>query len=313
LTDITLDSYFQPSIKIGMPDSGVVTAPVTRLHYRKGKWPVSAKGNILLVDDYEVNQIIGKRHLESVGYTVDVAVDGAEAIGAFESKRYDLILMDIEMPVLDGWECTEKIRSLESADTACEAGRVPIIAMSGHDLEGDAGRYQHAGLDDCMAKPIERDILLRVVEKWLNRQTETQPAASVPACEENSRSGSASAPVDMVRAIDEFMGDRDIVERLLKEFVRKGDKQITTIGEALSTADFERIRLEAHALKGGAANLTAYSLADSCAGMEAAAEAAADSQAEQLPPLFVKLKNEFNKLKVFVNKTEAPTGSTGVS
>ena len=117
----------------------------------------------------------------------------------------------------------------------------------------------------------------------------------------------------MARAIDEFMGDRDIVERLLKEFVRKGDKQITTIGEALSGADFERIRLEAHALKGGAANLTAYLLADSCAGMEAAAEAATDSRTEQLWPLFAKLKNEFEKLKVFINKTEAPTDSSGVS
>ena len=110
---------------------------------------MSAKGNILLVDDYAVNQMIAKRHLESVGYTVDVASDGSEAIGAFESKRYDLILMDIEMPVLDGWECTEKIRSLESAGSSPEAGRVPIIAMSGHVLDDDAGSYQHAGMDDC--------------------------------------------------------------------------------------------------------------------------------------------------------------------
>ena len=269
--------------------------------------------NILLVDDYEVNQIVGKRHLESAGYDVDVAVDGSAAVDAFASKKYDLILMDIEMPVLDGWECTKSIRDLESADTSCNAGRVPIIAMSGHVLEDDTGRYQHAGMDDCMAKPIEREILLAIVEKWLSRRTETVQDACAHASEECNPADVDSAPVDMEKAVDEFMGDRDIVTHLLGEFVRKGDEQLVTIEEALGTADFERIRLEAHALKGGAANLTAYSLANSCAGMEEAAEAAAGDDVDHLPPLLSKLKHEFKRLKAYVNQTIEPESSAGKS
>ena len=269
--------------------------------------------NILLVDDYEVNQIIGKRHLESAGYCVDVAPDGAEAVSAFESKNYDLILMDIEMPVLDGWECTQKIRSLESDDDSYHAGRIPIIAMSGHVLEDDAARYQQAGMDDCMPKPIEREILLAVVDKWLSRHAEAEPEIDefASTLEKNDPSGSDSAPVDIARAVDEFMGDRDMVDHLLDEFVSKGNKQITTIEQALCTADFERIRHEAHSLKGGAANLTAYSLADSCAAIEMAAETVAGSEAEQISSHLTKLKYEFNKLKVFVSQTSKPEASAG--
>jgi CheY-like chemotaxis protein len=267
--------------------------------------------NILLVDDYEVNQIIGKRHLESAGYKVDVAVDGAAAVEAFTTRKYDLILMDIEMPVLDGWESTKRIRGLESADISCNTGRVPIIAMSGHVLEDDTARYQQAGMDDCMAKPIEREILLAIVEKWLG-----QPTASVQDAGAHKSAGSDpsdvdSAPIDLAKAIAEFMGDRDIVTHLLGEFVSKGDEQLATIEEALNTSDFERIRLETHALKGGAANLTAYSLADSCAGMEQAAENAAGDEVDHLPPLFSKLKHEFKRLKAYVSQTVEPESSAG--
>ena len=274
---------------------------------------MSENRNILLVDDYEVNQIIGKRHLENAGYSVDVAPDGAEAVSAFESNQYDLILMDIEMPVLDGWECTQKIRRLENVDASCHAGRIPIIAMSGHVLEDDATRYQQAGMDDCMPKPIEREILLAVVEKWLSRQAVAEPA--VDACstapEKNIRSGLDSTPVDMTRAIEEFMGDRDMLDHLLGEFVRKGNEQITAIEQALSSAGFEKIRQEAHALKGGAANLTAYSLADSCADMETAAETAAGTVTDPISSKFAKLKNEFKRLKLFVSQTRKPEASAG--
>ena len=268
---------------------------------------------ILLVDDYEVNQIIGRKHLESVGYDVDVAPDGAEAVRAFESKNYDLILMDIEMPVLDGWECTQKIRSLENGDASCGADRIPIIAMSGHVLEDDDARYLQAGMDDCMAKPIEREILLAIVEKWLTGQPEAEPEtdACASAPEKNDPSDVDTAPVDMSRAVNEFMGDRDIVDHLMGEFVRKGSEQIITIEQALSASDYERIRLEAHALKGGAANLTADSLADSCADMETAAESAANTETEQMSLHLTKLKYEFKRLKAFVHKTKETEASTG--
>jgi CheY-like chemotaxis protein len=274
---------------------------------------MTANKSILLVDDYEVNRIIARKHLESVGYSVDVAADGSEAMDAIAAKRYDLILMDIEMPVLDGWGCTQKIRRLEKENASGEADRVPIIAMSGHVFEDDVQRYRHAGMDDCLAKPIERASLLTIVDKWLDHPTAFVSDACTPAPADLNRSGSEPAPVDMQKAIDEFMGDRGMVVRLLGEFVCRGEEQMTTIGEALGTDDFEKVRLEAHALKGGAANLTAYSLAESCAGMEAAAETAADGDAGRIFPMFSKLQNEFKRLKVFVSAGQKPTARAGGS
>ena len=269
-----------------------------------------ADKHILLVDDYEVNQVVAKRHLESVGYKVDVAVDGSKAIEAFERASYDLILMDLEMPVMDGWESTRIIRSLESATVSCRSNRVPIIAMSGHVIEDDAASYQQAGMDDSMAKPIERAILLEVAQKWLKKPaTEVLDAASSsrPLSGE-SRKEQDARPIDLAKAIEEFMGDGDAVRQLLHEFVCTGSKQITTIEQAMSSADYEQIRLEAHALRGGAANLTAYPLAESCAGME---EAAGRPEPDGLPPLLESLKNEFNRLTEYVDQTDSGSGSAG--
>lgn len=104
------------------------------------------------------------------------------------------------------------------------------------------------------------------------------------------------------------MGDSDAVWQLLHDFVRVGSEQIVTIEQAMGSADFEQIRLEAHALRGGAANLTAYPLAESCAGME---EAAARPEPEQLSPLLASLKNEFNRLTAYVDQTDHGIGSAG--
>ena len=274
----------------------------------KGKIKMPADKHILLVDDYEVNQIVAKRHLESVGYKVDVAVDGSKAIEAFERGNYDLILMDIEMPVMDGWESTRTIRNLESATASCKDKRVPIIAMSGHVMEDDTAGYQQAGMDDSMAKPIERAILLELVQKWLQ-----EPSAEESEVTHSNRPLSAESlneedarPIDLDKAIEEFMGDGDAVRQLLHDFVRTGSEQITTIEQAMSSADYEKIRLEAHALRGGAANLTAFPLAESCAGME---EAAGRPAPDQLTPLLASLKKEFNRLTAYVDQTENASGS----
>ena len=282
---------------------------------RKGKIYMAAAQRVLLVDDYEVNRIVARKHLEGAGYRVDAAVDGSAAIEALKHGSYDLVMMDIEMPGMDGWETTKQIRSLEGAAGNSSQVRVPIIAMSGHVLEDDIERYQLAGMDDCMAKPIERAKLLAVVSKWLDEspavKSEAVVCSRVPYPDE--RTGADAAPIDLDKAVAEFMGDRATVQQVLKEFVRRGSQQISTIEQALVAADLEQIRFEAHALRGGAANLTADRLADSCAGMEAAAAAAGTIEPGQLSPLFSVLKYEFKRLAKFVSQTDGPAGSAGKS
>lgn len=269
---------------------------------------MAAAQRVLLVDDYEVNRIVAGKHLEGAGYRVDAAVDGSAAIEALKNGSYDLVMMDIEMPGMDGWETTRRIRSLEGAAGNLSRVRVPIIAMSGHVLEDDIERYQLAGMDDCLAKPIERAKLLAVVGKWLD-ESPAVVCSRVPYPDE--RNGADAAPIDLEKAVSEFMGDRATVQQVLKEFVRRGSQQISTIEQALVAADLEQIRFEAHALRGGAANLTADRLADSCAGMEAAAAAAGTIEPGQLSPLFSVLKYEFKRLAKFVSQTDGPVGSAG--
>lgn len=122
--------------------------------------------SILLVEDNKVNQKIAKLILEKVGYTVDVAVHGKEAVEKYTSDHgvYDLILMDINMPEMNGFEATSEIRRFESENQ--NAGRVPIIALTANVIEGFKGKCLKVGMDDYLTKPIKRDLVFQTVQKW---------------------------------------------------------------------------------------------------------------------------------------------------
>jgi two-component system cell cycle response regulator DivK len=115
---------------------------------------------ILLVEDNELNRDMLSRRLERKGYTVGIAVDGRQAVDMAASAPYDLILMDMSLPVLDGWEATRQIRAGGS--------KVPIIALTAHAMDGDERKAREAGCDDYDTKPIELPRLLGKMEALLN-------------------------------------------------------------------------------------------------------------------------------------------------
>ncbi|HAA04384.1 MAG TPA: hypothetical protein DCE18_13655 [Syntrophobacteraceae bacterium] len=118
--------------------------------------------NLLLAEDNPVNQRLAARVLEKHGHRVTVVENGLEALIALENKNFDLILMDIQMPDLDGLETARAIRKLEVG-----SGRhIPIIALTAHALHGDRERCFEAGMDDYISKPIRTDNLLKIIEKW---------------------------------------------------------------------------------------------------------------------------------------------------
>ena len=116
--------------------------------------------NILLVEDNELNRDMLSRRLERKGYTIAIAVDGQQAVNMAGTTPYDLILMDMSLPVMDGWEATRQIRATGS--------RVPIIALTAHAMEGDEQKAKAAGCDDYDTKPVELPRLLGKMEALLN-------------------------------------------------------------------------------------------------------------------------------------------------
>ncbi len=125
----------------------------------------TSRGHLLLAEDNPVNQKVALYHLERLGYTCDVVNDGKQAVEAALRGSYDAILMDVHMPVMDGFEATAQIRAREA-----QLGRhIPIIAMTANALRGERERCLEAGMDDYIAKPFKKDELKAVLERWIQQ------------------------------------------------------------------------------------------------------------------------------------------------
>jgi PAS domain S-box-containing protein len=140
----------------------MATQPIVTRHALRSQRLREAP-HILLAEDNVVNQKVACRILEKLGYRIDVAADGQAAFEAWQSGRYQLILMDCQMPVMDGYETTRKIRAHEAG-----AKRIPIIALTAHAMKGADNECRAAGMDDYLSKPIDRDQLQKVLHRWLN-------------------------------------------------------------------------------------------------------------------------------------------------
>jgi CheY-like chemotaxis protein len=138
------------------------TQPIVTRHALRSRRSRKAH-HILLAEDNVVNQKVACRILEKLDYRVDVAADGQAAFTAWQSGRYDLILMDCQMPILDGYETTRKIREQESGGT-----HIPIVALTAHAMKGADNECRAAGMDDYLSKPIDRAQLQQVLERWLS-------------------------------------------------------------------------------------------------------------------------------------------------
>ena len=132
---------------------------------------------ILLVEDYPTNQQVAMRHLSKAGFQVDLAEDGSQAVKAYKLKKYNLIFMDIEMPIMDGYAATQEIRKIETRNLEQSTiinrqstiQRVPIIAMTAHAVKGFRERCLKTGMDDYIPKPVKRKELLAIAEKWARK------------------------------------------------------------------------------------------------------------------------------------------------
>jgi PAS domain S-box-containing protein len=261
---------------------------------------------ILLTEDYPTNQKVATRHLEKVGYHVTIAENGQQSVEKYKARQFDLILMDIDMPIMNGFEATAAIREHEkklssiTAESGAPQQHIPIIAMTAHARVEDRAECLANGMDDYIPKPLRRAELLAIVDKWL-QAGEHQPLPAEQALQALTEA-EPTAAIDYQSAIDEFDGDEDFLKSVINGFLENSTQQFNIISEAIENANAEAVRKEAHAIKGGSANLMAAPLAEAAKQLE---EAAAANEIEKLAAIFQTVRAEFKRLE---NELE-PAGS----
>src|SRR5262249_19358679 len=163
-------------------------------------------------EDNPVNQRLALRLLEKQGHTVVVVGDGQEAVAAVAQQRFDVVLMDVQMPLVDGLEATATIRAQEQATGT----RLPILALTAHGMKGDAERCLAAGMDGYLAKPITADALAAALQGVLDGMLTFPPSPSVP-------------PIDLVQTLDDLGGEKALLEEIAELFLTDAPVSLDTL------------------------------------------------------------------------------------
>jgi signal transduction histidine kinase/CheY-like chemotaxis protein/HPt (histidine-containing phosphotransfer) domain-containing protein len=214
------------------------------------------RGTVLLVEDNAVNQEVAREMLASLGVDVHVAEDGEQALSVLATARYDLVLMDCQMPKLDGFEATRRLRARERAEGSL---RTPVVALTANAMQGDREECIAAGMDDYVAKPFTSVQLLLVLRRWLPEAPERPAAAPAEASAQATPSALDPRALDAIRSIDPVRGDR-ILARVASAWLDTAPAQLDALRKALASGDAGALRDPAHALKSSSANLGAQRL-----------------------------------------------------
>jgi signal transduction histidine kinase/CheY-like chemotaxis protein/HPt (histidine-containing phosphotransfer) domain-containing protein len=225
---------------------------------------------ILLAEDHPVNREVILGQLRLLGYAADVAENGALALLAMSRSRYDLLLTDCNMPEVDGFELTARIRAGEAADR-----RLPIVALTANAMDGEARRCINAGMDDYLSKPVAMAALKATLERWLPAAFADEPGAgSERAAAGAAPAAGASAVCDLAGLIEAFGDDAGIIDAMLGDFSRTAAIDLGGLAQAVERAEARAAEHCAHRLKGSARIVGAWRLADCCAAIEQAAKSA---------------------------------------
>jgi CheY-like chemotaxis protein len=247
----------------------------TQLERPRTRGEIRLRGHVLAVDDNEINQTVAEELLTALGLTVDVVGNGQLALEAVQQRRYDAVLMDCQMPVMDGYTAARAIRVWER-----ETGRAhtPIVALTAHAFSGEREKVMSAGMDDYLTKPIPARLLETTLARWLAAPTVEQ-AHELPAAPVSRKITSLPAPMNDVGEV-ELDPQVPRSAKVMELFLRLVPVQIQELMASAKARDVAEVRAHSHKLKGSAASIGARAIASLCEAMQHAAEAGDVSEAE---------------------------------
>jgi len=233
------------------------------------------RGKVLLAEDNAVNQAVAVGLLASMGVEAVVAKNGSEAIEIFATQKFDAVLMDCQMPVIDGFEATEAIRKLEFEN---DAAATPIVALTANALVGDREKCMAAGMNDYLSKPFTGEQLSKVLSRYLadkdgapaQEDSATLLQGADAANQEHFAMAVDPSVLDQLSALQQT-GTSDLVQRVIEAYFSSSAELATQLAASIDAADVDGVRSSAHALKSSSANVGATALAEMCKELENAA------------------------------------------
>jgi CheY-like chemotaxis protein/HPt (histidine-containing phosphotransfer) domain-containing protein len=286
------------------------------------------KIRILLAEDNITNPQVAVSILKKLGFRADAVANGQEAIQALETVPYDIVFMDVQMPVMDGFEATRQIRNPPSGPEALKGRRqstvrnhkIPIIAMTAHAMKGDREKCLEAGMDDYISKPVAPGALAEAMEKWLPKENaecgmmNDECGMMNDECrkkkEEIDEGGSppslltphASLIFDRAGLMARLMDDEDLLRMIVAGFLKDIPEQISALKEYIDQGGAEQAGSQAHKIKGAAANVGGVALSAVTFEMEKAGQA---GRLDEIAALMPKLERQFELLKAQMGEVES--------
>ncbi len=258
--------------------------------------------SVLLVEDNAINQQVAVTILHKQGYKVDIASDGLQAFLLFQSNKYHVVLMDCQMPLMDGFEATRKMRKMEY-----ELGlkRTPIIALTANALDEDRKACLSSGMDDFLVKPIRIQAIRDVFSKFEigSSDVETTPMVTGNILEVNQHDDvdlSAHFDFKLLNDLVEVLSEEQYAEIILL-FIEGADKRLNELRVAIQNLDIESIEFSAHSLKGSSANLGAQKLSEICDAL--VDKVRKNDIAENFTDLLIEIEQEINYTSKYLLQT----------
>jgi len=266
-------------------------------------------GHVLVAEDVKTNQMLAKAMLSRMGLEVTIAADGNDAVQKARAHDFDLILMDIQMPGMDGYQATRTLRK--------GGVKTPIVAVTAHAMKGDDEKCIEAGCDDYLAKPLDRRRLLEKIQKYLcvkdkvacentNETKHHENGALDQSCNpatEESRLSQTSEAADSKGILNwneliNRLGDEEMIRDIVPIFLNDNKERLEKLTEAVEAGDAKTLALYAHAVKGAAKNIGAARLSDIAHRLECSGR---EGDLEAVPSLFDALKTEVEKVVAFLS------------